>query len=539
MKKIFDFKVFALAATVLFIGCNPDEQNLINDYPTHDSMGFFSSDLQWENSEDQGTPITGISFVFAGSNSLFSRSYVSDEEFSKSFQQLPEGDYDVIAMINMTEAEGFSVSDVQVGKSVKVSLKDSTKLSAQAWYGVSKVSIKRDEVSIAAFKLQRLLPTLTVNINGLPADSKVAVSFDGMARNVNLNATGKYGMPSADSNGTLSLDAVPMSGGGKQSLTYNLFPTASALDSCLVSIRVYAPQGIERTYTKKLPRMSGGKSYLMNADFDDFKEAEKSLPLTFEAAQPGATIQFKISHEVAPNPVYYRRYRDSEWTDWAPYTSEYAVKLTNAGDKVQFKGDNQVYGSHLSVNHISHFSISKADCYVYGNIMSLVDSRNFYYCDTLREGYNFVNLFKANDNLLMLEDRRLVLPAVKLANDSYYGLFQMCSNLTVAPELPAKELDRWCYARMFKECVNLTEAPVLPAEKLEPRCYLEMFYGCNNLNSVVCLATDIFAEECTNQWMYLAGLDVSGEKTITLISGVAWSENNDSGIPNGWTRVDY
>ena len=239
MKKIFDFKVFALAATVLFIGCNPDEQNLINDYPTHDSMGFFSSDLQWENSEDQGTPITGISFVFAGSNSLFSRSYASDEEFSKSFQQLPEGDYDVIAMINMTEAEGFSVSDVQVGKSVKVSLKDSTKLSAQAWYGVSKVSIKRDEVSIAAFKLQRLLPTLTVNINGLPADSKVAVSFDGMARNVNLNATGKYGMPSADSNGTLSLDAVPMSGGGKQSLTYNLFPTASALDSCLVSIRIH------------------------------------------------------------------------------------------------------------------------------------------------------------------------------------------------------------------------------------------------------------------------------------------------------------
>ena len=211
----------------------------------------------------------------------------------------------------------------------------------------------------------------------------------------------------------------------------------------------------------------------------------------------------------------------------------------NAGDKVQFKGDNQVYGSHLSENHISHFSISKADCYVYGNIMSLVDSRNFYYCDTLREGYNFVNLFKANDNLLMLEDRRLVLPAVKLANDSYYGLFQMCSNLTVAPELPAKELDRWCYARMFKECVNLTEAPVLPAEKLEPRCYLEMFYGCNNLNSVVCLATDISAEECTNQWMYLAGQDVSGEKTITLISGVAWSENNDSGIPNGWTRVDY
>lgn len=540
MKPIIDSKVAALAVSLLLIGCHQNELELIQSYPVQDTMGFFSSDLQWEKSEDQGSLIHGLSFMFTSDNTSFSRSYASDEEASRNFQQLPEGDYDITVTVNMTDSDGYVVNGIPNGQYVTVSLRDSSKWLEQAWYGVSGATITENEISIAGFTLQRLLSTLKLDVKGLPAGSKLSFSIDSVARSINLTAVdskGRYGIPSVESFGTVFLDTIAFTEAGKQSVRYNLFPTAYGLDSCLVCISVLTSTGAY-LYETAIPRMDVGKSYKLSVDFNDFEPYELKVPLTFEAVIPGAGVSFDINTGVAQNPVYYRCFTAAGWSEWAPYTSGHQLVLENVSDKVQFKGDNEVYGGRIGFQGRSRFYITE-DCYVYGNVMSLVDSEYYFTRDSLTGGYNFVLLFKDCDHLLTHDSKRLALPATKLANDCYYGMFEGCSSMTVAPELPAQTLERWCYAYMFEGCYNLTVAPVLPGKTLFNYSYCGMFACCKKLVNIVCLATDISGEYCTDDWLYEAGIDVSGTKTITVMPGVPWAENSDSGIPEGWTRLYY
>lgn len=92
---------------------------------------------------------------------------------------------------------------------------------------------------------------------------------------------------------------------------------------------------------------------------------------------------------------------------------------------------------------------------------------------------------------------------------------------------------------MFAGCSSLTTAPVLPAETLAFYCYFGMFAGCTKLSAVTCLATNISATLCTEEWLKDAGTAVTGTKTFTTPSSTNWVTNSRSGIPDGWTRVNY
>lgn len=126
------------------------------------------------------------------------------------------------------------------------------------------------------------------------------------------------------------------------------------------------------------------------------------------------------------------------------------------------------------------------------------------------------------------------LPATTLADYCYYAMFSGCTSLTDAPALPATTLENNCYEYMFQNCSNLSSAPKLPATTLKNYCYDRMFQGCTKLSSVTCLATDISATKCTNNW--LAGVAEKG--TFVKATGSSWS-TGPSGIPSGWDVVDY
>ena len=127
------------------------------------------------------------------------------------------------------------------------------------------------------------------------------------------------------------------------------------------------------------------------------------------------------------------------------------------------------------------------------------------------------------------------LPATTLAYCCYEYMFFRCTSLTTAPALPATTLAVDCYTRMFYDCSGLTTAPVLPATTLAYGCYDSMFYNCANLASITCAATDISAPYCTKQW--LDGVADSG--TFIGSSEAGWTKNSSSGIPSGWTLLDY
>ena len=296
--------------------------------------------------------------------------------------------------------------------------------------------------------------------------------------------------------------------------------------------------------------MQAGKFYrpTFRTTFDIY-----ARPLTFEAISDGP-ISFSNK---ASNPVSYSIY-SSDGSENSSGTinasSSGRISLT-AGQKVCFYGDNSTYATS---NTNSRFTI-KTNCYVYGNIMSLIDSNDYPDLKELTEEYTFRLLFTGIDQLMNHPDKQLLLPATTLTNNCYYSMFYFCTSLTKAPDLPATTLAERCYGRMFYgcsslttapalpattlasrcydsmfyECSNLTTAPELPATTLAERCYINMFWGCTNLNSVKCLATDRSASFCTEDW--LSGVAATG--TFTKAEGATWP-SGVNGIPDGWTVIE-
>ncbi|MBO7122866.1 MAG: InlB B-repeat-containing protein [Treponema sp.] len=276
--------------------------------------------------------------------------------------------------------------------------------------------------------------------------------------------------------------------------------------------------------------------------------------LTLEAIEAGAKVTF---NNKANGPVTYRV------NGGVPQTieSKAAVDITleKVGDRVSFYGDNATYNESYSVS--SNIACDKY-CYVYGNVMSLIDSANYENAKTLSENTaTFRRLFYGNSHIKNKSSEELILPATELVGSCYSEMFSGCTSLTSAPALPATTLARSCYAHMFSECTSLTNAPALPATTLAEYCYEGMFYGCTNLTnapilraielvrscyacmfcdcknlkSLTCLAiTGMNSNNATHE--FLSGAAYTG--TFTRAKGVNWSYSF-IGIPYGWTFVNY
>ena len=225
-----------------------------------------------------------------------------------------------------------------------------------------------------------------------------------------------------------------------------------------------------------------------------------ATPLTIEADVAGAMVTFsnKASDSVT--------YKISDGTEGTIASGASKAITLSAGDTVQFFGDNTTYGTSGSAN-CSNISCS-ANCYIYGNIMSLVRSSGYESATTLTGSYTFAYLFNENANIKNKDGCDLFLPATTLADN--------------------------CYMGMFFKCTGLTAAPALPATSLTTSCYNSMFYGCTSLKSVTCLATNISVTGCTNNWLN----NVATGGTFYRAYGVAWS-SGASGIPGSWIAEVY
>lgn len=306
-------------------------------------------------------------------------------------------------------------------------------------------------------------------------------------------------------------------------------------------------------------------------------EVTSATPLTLEAAVAGAVVTFDNK---ATGPVTYKVNGGTAQTIASGTSSN--ITLTDIGDKVEFFGNNTVYGNTGSISSNSNISCS-SDCYIYGNIMSLISSTGFETENTLTGTYAFAYLFYNNTKLKNKTGAALLLPATTLSEGCYRDLFSGCTSLTTAPELPATtlayycycemfygctgittapvlsattlseacythmfenctglinapdlpaiDLERNCYNSMFTGCTSLTHAPELPAETLEFGCYAYMFMNCTSLNSITCLATDISVTACVTQWLK----NVASTGTFKKSSSMSSWPAGDNGIPSGWT----
>ena len=271
---------------------------------------------------------------------------------------------------------------------------------------------------------------------------------------------------------------------------------------------------------------------------------------------------------------------EPEWKAGDFYEKEAEFLILKAGTKVLIMG-NQGKTNQCSI-------LFNKDCYVYGNLMSLIHWDDFATRTELIENRAFAYLFEDNYCLLNHPTLDILFPATTVTEEACYYMFQDCRQLKRAPEIHATNAPFGCYEYMFECCKQLEEAPpVLPAEhvgmfayhdmfddcdslKVGPEikaltaddcafqsmfaycdsfekapsikieslpnyCCLCMYMSCKKLNYVECLSTNISANNCTNRWLG----NVASEGTFVCAKGMKdkWPRGG-SGIPDGWTIIE-
>lgn len=237
----------------------------------------------------------------------------------------------------------------------------------------------------------------------------------------------------------------------------------------------------------------------------------QATPLTFEAKEAGASVTFKTyTGSTLSAPEY-----STDGSSWTRYTWGTAITLEKVGDKVMFRGDNATYAGGGSYAY-STFTCDK-DCYIYGNVMSLVSSTGYVSATTLTAGSTFRKLFEKNTHIVNHPTLSIVLPATTLTNSCYYAMFDGCSQLTKAPALPATKMEQGCYWGMFSE-TGITAAPALPAQTLANACYMLMFDNCPHLTTPPALPATTLAESCyAGMFLQCSSLEYAPELPATTM----------------------
>ena len=222
-------------------------------------------------------------------------------------------------------------------------------------------------------------------------------------------------------------------------------------------------------------------------------------PLTLEAVSGTLTVTIKTNMTTGKT-IEYSTDDGATWTEGTPSKGtgtnidNCANPVTITGSKVLLRGTNATYAGSGNYTKI----VCDADCYIYGNVMSLIDKDNFATDATpsLTGDYAFKRLFDGNDHLYSHDTKELLLPATTLTQNCYNGMFRLCTGLTAAPALPATTLADYCYYFMFRGCKGLTAAPALPATSLVESCYNGMFFDCEGLTAAPALPATTLVESC-------------------------------------------
>jgi hypothetical protein len=235
-----------------------------------------------------------------------------------------------------------------------------------------------------------------------------------------------------------------------------------------------------------------------------------TTPLTLEAKTDG-TIHIKKPTD----GMKYKKNTDGKVT----FSKTDAIDINvSAGDKVQFFGNGTSITSYSDGSHVTDIYDGTAECYIYGNIMSLVNESGFASATSVSANA-FQNLFADNRKLYNHPTKRLVLPATTLAENCYYAMFTSCWGLTVAPALPATTLADHCYADMFYDCWNLNVAPALPAKTLASYCYSDMFLACTRLTVAPALPATTLADYCyTSMFQDCSSLTIAPVLSATTLA---------------------
>lgn len=367
--------------------------------------------------------------------------------------------------------------------------------------------IRADLLNVQAGTLDYIQKNLDLRVSDLATPTKLKVTesnatIDGTATLKNELAIVKFSL--TDGTSALAAESFKITDvDGQPIITVEPSPAASDLYVAMESTAPNTTQAfgfvakkgdVNYCFSKSGITIEASKYYQQTLALADMLH----IPLTLEAAVAGAKVTFKVN-DGYPEPKDIEYSTDGvNWTAGNTGGSGVEVTLTNVGDKVMFRGDNSYYSKKEGDNPPTYNTIScTADCYVYGNIMSLINKTGFATLKKLTDTYTFNCLFYQNAHLKS-SAYTLELPATTLKDYCYRNMFSGCTSLVTPPALPAEELQKGCYSGMFYSCSALAIAPKLDATTLAENCYTIMFYDCSSLEKTPKLAATELKPDCYN-----------------------------------------
>ena len=126
---------------------------------------------------------------------------------------------------------------------------------------------------------------------------------------------------------------------------------------------------------------------------------------------------------------------------------------------------------------------------------------------------------------------------------SLYGMFHNCKNI-YTDKLPdfsgITEVGYNGMWNIFENCEKLQKGIDLSSvTTLDTNSLYNMYFGCHYLEEATFPNISVYDQSKTFNWLFDAGIDVTGTKIVNCPTGVVIPTGDNSGIPYGWTRVDY
>jgi len=293
----------------------------------------------------------------------------------------------------------------------------------------------------------------------------------------------------------------------------------------LVDGKFYFEKECDRIYLRNI---SGSITNSASSNSGTFFPSYESTP--FKIGGDLHTVMFKYTDKVDTlgNFAFANLFSNSYVAD----ASDLILPATTVGRRTYYSMFYSSRNLKYAPKILSAINFSGDECYskMFTLCSSLVNAPEL--PATILTEQCYYDMFRSCSKLTKAPK---ILPATTLAPNCYQNMFYSCSSLVNAPELPATELFDMCYYSMFYNCYSLIEAPKLPATTLAASCYYGMFYNCPSLNKVVCLATDLSAGSCTNNWLTW----VASTGTFVKHPDMNGWSTGPSGIPSGWTIENY
>ena len=323
MKKIFPF--LAAAAMMLLTACYHDQHEEMPSEYGDQPVGYLTPLLLWEDQADAGAAIDDIRFTVSGTGgTTVANRFNNTEAAADWLQQLPVGDYDVLVTVDMDEAHGYVLENTATRGTTRadeatvttalpdtrVSLAEPSSSPRQSWYAVTHATVREDEITVAEFRLQRLLSEISVIVSNVPTGATITASVERVASDVLLthrDGQGRYGVADREDFLTVSLGTLAADPADAATLRHDdhtLMPTAGGQERCYLTLSVTTPEGTRLTYLADAPRMECGRAYVVELDYTKLRPYMLLSAFTINDWTEGWTISGEITGPTpSPSPV--------------------------------------------------------------------------------------------------------------------------------------------------------------------------------------------------------------------------------------------